>query len=107
MSETYAIKYSTKAINDLRDIYSYIAFNLQAPETAAKMVRRIRNSIKELDFMPERNPILDWEPWNSLNTHKMRVGNYLVFYIVDLLQSSVSIVRIVYGKRDIAKALSE
>ena len=107
MSETYAIKYSTKAINDLRDIYSYIAFNLQAPETAAKMVRRIRNSIKELDFMPERNPILDWEPWNSLNTHKMHVGNYLVFYIVDPLQSSVSIVRIVYGKRDIAKALSE
>lgn len=36
MSETYTIKYSTKAINDLRDIYSYIAFNLQAPETAAK-----------------------------------------------------------------------
>lgn len=107
MSETYTIKYSTKAINDLRDIYSYIAFNLQAPETAAKMVRRIRNSIKELDFMPERNPILDWEPWNSLNTHKMRVGNYLVFYIVYSLQSSVSIVRIVYGKRDIAKALSE
>ena len=107
MSETYTIKYSTKAINDLRDIYSYIAFNLQAPETAAKMVRRIRNSIKELDFMPERNPILDWEPWNSLNTHKMRVGNCLVFYIVDSLQSSVSIVRIVYGKRDIAKALSE
>lgn len=107
MSETYTIKYSTKAINDLRDIYSYIAFNLQAPETAAKMVRRIRNSIKELDFMPERNPILDWEPWNSLNTRKMRVGNYLVFYIVDPLQSSVSIVRIVYGKRDIAKALSE
>lgn len=107
MSETYTIKYSTKAINDLRDIYSYIAFNLQSPETAAKMVRRIRNSIKELDFMPERNPILDWEPWNSLNTHKMRVGNHLVFYIVDPLQSSVSIVRIVYGKRDIAKALSE
>lgn len=26
MSETYTIKYSTKAINDLRDIYSYIAF---------------------------------------------------------------------------------
>ena len=107
MSETYTIKYSTKAINDLRDIYSYIAFNLQAPETAAKMVRQIRNSIKELDFMPERNSILDWEPWNSLNTHKMRVGNYLVFYIVDSLQSSVSIVRIVYGNRDIAKALSE
>ena len=107
MSETYTIKYSTKAINDLRDIYSYIAFNLQAPETAAKMVRRIRNSIKELDFMPERNPTLDWEPWNSLNTQKMRVGNYIVFYIVDSEKSSVSIVRIVYGKRDIAKALSE
>ena len=34
MSETYTIKYSTKAINDLRDFYSYIAFNLQASATA-------------------------------------------------------------------------
>ena len=107
MSETYTIKYSTKAINDLRDIYSYIAFNLQAPETAAKMVRQIEKFLLELDFMPERNPIVEWEPWNSMNMHKMRVGNYLVFYIVDPLQSTVLIVRIVYGKRDIAKALSE
>lgn len=107
MNEIYTIKYSTKAINDLRDIYSYIAFNLRVPQTAARMVNRIRNSIRELDFMPERNPIVEWEPWNSMNMHKMHVGNYLVFYIVDPLQSSVSIVRIVYGKRDIAKALNE
>lgn len=107
MSDTYTIKYSTKAINDLRNIYSYIAFNLRAPETAVKMVNRIRNTIKELDFMPERNSIVDWEPWKSMNMHKMRVGNYVVFYIVNSQQSTVSVVRIVYGKRDIVKALNE
>lgn len=107
MSETYTVKYSTKAINDLRDIYSYIAFNLQVPKTAEKMVNKIRIAIKELYFMPERAPIVDWEPWVSMNMRKMRVSNYVVFYIVDSEKLTVSIVRIVYGKRDIAKALSE
>lgn len=40
MSDTYSVVYSPEAIDDLREIYSYIAFTLMVPETAQKQVNR-------------------------------------------------------------------
>lgn len=34
MSDTYSVVYSPEAKDDLREIYSYIAFELEAPDTA-------------------------------------------------------------------------
>ena len=48
----YSIIYSPEALDDLRDIYSYIAFSLKAPDTAKNQTDRIRNAIKNLDFSP-------------------------------------------------------
>ena len=45
MSEAYSIIYSPEAINDLREIYSYIAFELLVPSTAEGQVNRIRKTI--------------------------------------------------------------
>lgn len=41
MSGSYAVVYSPKAKDDLKEIYSYIAFTLLVPETAAGQVDRI------------------------------------------------------------------
>lgn len=46
MSDTYSIIYSSEAKDDLREIYSYIAYDLQAPETAEGQVNRIRKEIR-------------------------------------------------------------
>lgn len=48
MSDTYSIIYSSEAKDDLREIYSYIAYDLQAPETAEGQVNRIRKEIRSL-----------------------------------------------------------
>ena len=58
MSDTYSIIYSSEAKDDLREIYSYIAYDLQAPETAEGQVDRIRKEIRSLDFMP--SGMLSW-----------------------------------------------
>lgn len=42
MSQLFHIHYSSKALNDLRNIYAYIAFQLQAPETAKRQIERIQ-----------------------------------------------------------------
>lgn len=34
------------------EIYSYIAFELEAPDTVERQVKRIRKEIRSLDFMP-------------------------------------------------------
>lgn len=107
MSKTYTIKYSLEAINDLRNIYSYIAFNLGAPVTATQMINHLRTAIKKLDFMPMRYPCADTKHCKLINIHKMIIDNYYVFYIVNNELSSIDIVRIVYGKRDIAEILND
>ena len=45
MSQLFPIHYSSKALNDLRNIYAYIAFQLQAPETAKRQIERIQEKI--------------------------------------------------------------
>jgi toxin ParE1/3/4 len=101
MSNTYQITYSSEALDDIRKIYSYIAFELQVPETALNQVNRIRKQIRSLDFMPMRYGIVDWEPWKSMKMHKLPIDNYIVFYLADSNLHTVTIVRIVYGGQDI------
>ncbi|MDE6406939.1 MAG: type II toxin-antitoxin system RelE/ParE family toxin [Lachnospiraceae bacterium] len=103
MSEKFCIFYSPEALDDIRKIYSYIAFELQVPETAQKQVARIRKEIRTLDFMPLRHPLVDWEPWKSIQMHSFPVDNYVVYYTVDSEKSSVVIIRIFYSGRDVER----
>ncbi|MGN1194902.1 MAG: type II toxin-antitoxin system RelE/ParE family toxin [Acutalibacteraceae bacterium] len=106
MSENYTVCYSPKALDDLKDVYSYIAFTLQAPDTAKKQVNRIRKSIRSLDALPLRYPVVGWEPWQGMNIRKMPVDNFVVFYRVNHDDNSVTIIRIVYGSRCIENIVS-
>ena len=51
MSDFFSVIYSPKARDDLKDIYSYIAFTLLAPGTAKGQVDRIKKEIRSLDFI--------------------------------------------------------
>ena len=101
MSDSYNVVYSPQALNDLKDIYAYIAQELLVPDTARNQVNRIRKEIRSLDFMPSRYALVDWEPWKSMGMHKLPVDNFVVFYTVDGDSMTVTVIRIVYGGRDI------
>lgn len=58
-AENYAVIYSPEAMDDIREIYTYIAFELQVPDIAERQVNRIRKEIRALDFLPERYGIVD------------------------------------------------
>jgi toxin ParE1/3/4 len=101
MSDTYKVIYSPEALDDIRKIYSYIAFELQVPDTALNQVNRIRKEVRSLDVMPMRYSIVDWEPWKGMQMHKLPIDNYVVFYLVDSNLYTVTIIRIVYGRQDV------
>ena len=42
MSDVYSVVYSPEAMNDLRESYAYIAFDLQSPDAAEGQVNRLR-----------------------------------------------------------------
>lgn len=79
MRDSYKVIYSPEALDDIRKIYSYIAFDLKVPDTAKNQVERIRKEVRSLDFMPMRYAIVDWEPWQSMKMHKVPVDNFVVY----------------------------
>lgn len=62
---SWNVFYSSKAQDDLKAIYEYIAFELLAPDTASNQVKRIMKSVKSLSEMPMRYKLYDDEPWKS------------------------------------------
>ncbi|MBQ8506946.1 MAG: type II toxin-antitoxin system RelE/ParE family toxin [Clostridia bacterium] len=95
------IVYSEQAAQDLRDIYEYIAYNLLETETAAKQVQRIMADILKLETLPMRHQLYHKSPWKERGLRVLPTDNFLTFYLPVEEQSTVAIVRIMYGKRDI------
>lgn len=106
MTEDYIIHYSQDALNDLREIYSYISNKLLQTENAENQINKIRKGICSLEFMPSRYILVDCEPWHSLKMHQLSIDNFIVFYLVDNEKNTATIVRIIYGGRNIENMIS-
>ena len=102
MSDHFKVIYSPAAKDDLHNISAYIIYELKAPQAAKNVTTKIRNEIRSLSDMPERYALVEWEPWASMNMHKVPVGNYIIFYIIESSVRTVTVTRIFYGGRDIA-----
>lgn len=97
----YTIFIAKKAEEDLGKIFEYLAYKVMAGENAVRQLNRIQTAIESLDEMPLRNRVYDKEPWKTRNLRIMPVGNYLVFYLTETEAFKVTILRIMYGGRDI------
>ena len=101
MSIQYSVTYSNEALEDLREIYTYIAEDLLVPEIAKDQIHRIQRGVRALNTMPSRFKRVDWEPLQSMGIHQMPVNNYVVFYLINEQSYCVMISRIYYGGRNI------
>ena len=98
---------STQADEDLRGIFEYIAFELLSPENAEKQLERLERQILSLDEMPERFPRYGKEPWHSSGLRFAAVDNYIVFYIPDIEEQVVTVLRVMYSGRSIEEQLKQ
>ena len=98
---SYEVTLTPEAKHDLREIYRYIAVELQSEQNANGQLDRLEENILKLDEMPERFRVYDWEPWHSRNLRVMPVDNYLVFYIPNHQVKTVTVLCVMYGGRDI------
>ena len=94
----YNIEYSKESKEDLIGIKQYIKYKLQEPETANKLISKIRKSIKTLKDNPEIYTIIDDDIIRKLEIRKLIIDNYIVFYKIK--NESIEIVRIMYGRRN-------
>lgn len=101
----YEVEISKQAQADLEGIFEYIAFTLLAPENAAGQLDRLEENILKLNQMPLRFREYEAEPWRSRGMRIMPVDNFVVLYIPDDKWHKVTIIRIVYGGKDIESEL--
>lgn len=57
----YKVEITKEALQDMEDIYNYIAIDLLAPDNAMGQYNRIADEILTLDTFPERFRIMDSE----------------------------------------------
>lgn len=98
---------TNQAKADLISIYRYIAHDLQSPQIAEGQLSRLEKAIDSLTQMPERFRVYAHEKWKDRNLRIMPVNNYLVFFIPSKETKTVTVMRIMYGGRDIERQLDE
>lgn len=101
----YDVNISNQAEQDLRGIFEYIAFELLAPENAGAQLGRLEAAIEKLETFPEKHRRYGKEPWKSRNLRVLPVDNYCVFYIPDNDKETVTVIRVIYGGRNIEEQL--
>jgi len=71
-----------------------------------KQFFRIEDAIYSLVQMPERFRQYEKEPWLNRNLRIRPVDNYIIFYTIDNSKCEVTIIRILYGRRNTEKELN-
>lgn len=103
----YRIHMSEAAISDVVAIKNYIGKELGSPMTADQYVDRIESAIATLEYMPERNRLMDKEPWKTMGFRLRPVGSYIVVYRVLCQSAAVEFIRIYSSRRNIPGLLEE
>ena len=73
-------------------------YELKSPETASGQLDRLEKNILDLDFMPDRFRLYEKEPWHSRGLRIMPV---------DHSAKTVTVIRIMYGGRDVDAQLKK
>ena len=96
----YHIEITEPAEKDLHEIGRYIAIELLESAIAKKVVQKISDAIITLEELPLRNALVIDERLALHGIRKIIVDNYIVFYIISEKQKTVTVIRILYGRRD-------
>ena len=101
----YKVWFLPVAKNDLTEIAGYISSELKAPEAALRLAEKIVSATERLSEFPYSCPV--YVPVRPLGREyrRLRVENYLVFYCVDEDEKNVTVMRIIYGRREIEKTI--
>jgi len=102
----YDVIITSQAHLDLKMLYEYISTVLMEPTIAKKQYFRIEDAVYSLVQMPERFRQYKKEPWLRRNLRAMPVDNYIIFYTVDNSKCKVTVIRILYGRRNTEKELN-
>lgn len=103
MASKFGYRLTKRAESDLDGIVSYIAVELSTPQAASDFVDKLKDNIDETRAFPESGSPVDNEFLQVENLRKKLIGNYIMYYLPDMREKIIYILRIVYGKENITE----
>jgi toxin ParE1/3/4 len=84
----------------MRETYQYISGKLCNKAAAERLLAQIDKSVQSLKINPERFPLVRDAYLASKGYRHVVVKNHLVFFIIREEERAVSVMRVLYGRRD-------
>ena len=98
--ERHAVEASQAVKDDLRGIYTYIDGVLCEHAAAVRIYGRLKGAIRSLEVLPKRQPLVDDPELAARGVRILRVENYIVAYVVHDVPPTVSVLRVLYCRRE-------
>lgn len=105
MNSDYNFQYTETAETDLDGIIEYITNNLANKKAASDFLDETEKAIQEILQYPEACPKVSNEFLIHSEIRKKLVKNFILFYKADHKNKMITIVRILYAKRDIKEII--
>lgn len=103
MASKFGYRLTKRAESDLDGFVSYIAVELANPQAASDFVDKLKDNIDEARAFPESGSLVDNEFLQVENLRKKLIVNYIMYYLPDMREKIIYILRIVYGKQNITE----
>ena len=79
--DSYSLKLTPKASENLNEIYSYIAAELHAERAAMNLMKKMETSVMRLKDFPFSCNYVNDEFLRVKGYRKLMIDNYIVFYL--------------------------
>ena len=96
--DKYEVRLMNQALQDLDEIYGYIARNLQEPGVAAELPDALESEILSLEYLPYRCSERRTGSFANSGYRQLMVKNYIVVYRIDEAHKQVLIVTVRYAR---------
>ena len=107
MTSNYQYHFTKKAEADLDEILSYISIELSNPEAASNFLKDVQTVIASICSLPKIGRIVDNEFLPNREIRKSLVGNYVLYYLPDIKEKRIYVLRILYGRRNLDELVRE
>ena len=103
----YTIKITRIAEEDLLEVIQYISEKLKSPIVASNLLDLIEQKMLILEDAPFSCRLIDDEYFQKREIRFLQVKNYLIFFRINKDMKEISIIRILYARRDWVNILKE
>ena len=102
--ESFRVKITKSASDDIRKIMEHIAYRLNNPEAALNISEMVISSAESLSIFPKRHRIRRKDSYGR-SIRFCLAGNYVIAYCVDDNSHTVEILRVIHSRRDMNNLL--